>query len=84
MERVSVRVDLPRSVLPLLAVLANDAGGNELDRVRRTLQEFADRVQDGVTRPGSWERGWLRAVFYDFESRLVPDPTCATHEQVRP
>ena len=40
------------------------------------LTELADRVDDGVRRPGSWERTWLRSAFplEALEASEQPDP----------
>lgn len=54
----------------LLAVL--DEGGN----LKAVLAQLIDHAQQGVYRPGAWEREWLTQVFGDeWQNRLEPgDP----------
>jgi hypothetical protein len=41
---------------------------------RDAVAVLIDHAQQGVYRPGSWERSWLMSVFGDeWLSRLVPD-----------
>jgi hypothetical protein len=44
------------------------------DAARDAVAVLIDHAQQGIYRPGSWERPWLQQVFGDdFERRLVPD-----------
>lgn len=63
---VILRVALPASTVELLKVLGPPA---------QVLATLADHVQQGVYRPGSWERPWLEQVFgyTDWKSKLEPD-----------
>jgi hypothetical protein len=54
---MKVTIELPKSVLRLLAVL-DDQG-----RAEGTLLELAPRAADGVCRPGARERQLLYQVF---------------------
>lgn len=67
---VPVTVEISETVHRLLAVL--DANGS----VENVLLTLIDHAQQGVYRPGAWERVWLIQVFCeDWETRLVPgDP----------
>lgn len=82
-----VTLDLPHVTFELLATLGDkpevqDYGYPEPKRrskqeiVRDVLEQLADHAQQGVYRPGAWERDWLCQVFSDeFLDRLEPgDP----------
>lgn len=46
--------------------------------------ELLARAVDGVTRPGSWERPWVRQVFgTDWQRHMEVDPGCAWRERPR-
>jgi hypothetical protein len=70
---VIVTVQLHPRVAALLSVLIGpDTGLADLQGV---LLEIVDHVQQGVYRPGSWERGWLEAALgSDWQARLEPEP----------
>jgi hypothetical protein len=73
---VKVTLDLPKSVLRLLAVL-DDHG-----RAEGTLLQLAARAADGVCRPGAWERQRLYQAFgAHWETRLEPDPDAPAWRQ---
>ena len=58
---------------PEPALLVDPASG--LDDLAGVLTELADHAQQGVYRPGAWEReGLCRAFGYDWLERLEPDP----------
>ena len=66
---MKIELNIPSPVAELLAAL--DEKGN----VKNVLLQLIDHAQQGVYRPGSWERDWISQVFYDFEDRLEPgDP----------
>jgi hypothetical protein len=54
MKRDRITVELPAEWIALLRVLGDPAD---------VLAELADHAQQGVCRPGSWERGWVRQAF---------------------
>lgn len=72
-QPVIVTVPLHPRVAALLSVLIGpDTGITDLQGV---LLEIVDHVQQGVYRPGSWERGWLeQALGSDWQVRLEDDP----------
>jgi hypothetical protein len=48
------------------------------------LAELALRAEDGVTRPGAWERDWLCQAFgFAWQDRLVGDPDVEWMERPR-
>lgn len=67
---MKVTIELPDTTYRLLQVL--DSAGS----VETVLQTLADHAQQGVYRPGSWEREWLCQVFIeDWAGKLEPgDP----------
>lgn len=67
---MTLTLEIDDRVAGLLAVLAED--GNVGDVVKTLI----DHAQQGVFRPGSWERDWLAHVFGDeWEAKLEPgDP----------
>jgi hypothetical protein len=69
---VTVTLTLPAWEAERLAVLIDpDEGLPDLEAV---VYKLADHVQQGIYRPGSWERPWLEQAFgYDWTARLVPD-----------
>jgi len=72
MKTRTVTVELPEEwARNLEALTGGTYGPADLAGV---LIELADHAQQGVYRPGSWERPWLIQAFgYDFEDRLEPD-----------
>jgi len=69
---VTITVTLPAHYAQRLAVLADPDMG--LPDVEAVLFELADHAQQGVYRPGAWERDWLRMAFGDrWTERLEPD-----------
>jgi hypothetical protein len=64
-----ITITVPDEVAARLAVLAAPAG-----TAADVLALLADHAQQGVYRPGSWERGWTCSVFgEDWLERLEPD-----------
>lgn len=84
-ESRPVVVDLSPSVLASIEHLARSLaplypGMNAAG----VLAELAERVDDGVRRPGSWERAWLRSAFplETLEASEVPEPDAPWRSQV--
>ena len=70
---VSITLQLPEEWARNLTALVEPDRG--LDDVAAVLAELADHAQQGVYRPGAWERGWLCQAFgYEWLDRLEPDP----------
>jgi hypothetical protein len=70
---VTITVQLPRDWVRNLRTLVDPASG--LDDVAAVLVELADHAQQGVYRPGAWEREWLCQAFgYGWLERVEPDP----------
>lgn len=80
-EAVTVTVTIPKEWARNLEVLIGDQYGP--DDLPGVLAELADHAQQGVYRPGAWERRWLEQAFgYDWEDRTEPDPEAPMY--VRP
>lgn len=69
---VIVPVPIPAHYARRLSALVDpDAGLPDLQAV---IFELIDHAQQGVYRPGAWEREWLCQAFgYDWLERLEPD-----------
>lgn len=78
----TVAVSMPDWLATRLSVLIDpDRGITDLAGV---IGEILDHVQQGIYRPGSWERGWLcQAVGYDWTARMEPDPDSPPFERPR-
>jgi hypothetical protein len=59
----TVTIEIDETVYALLQVLTRGEYGP--DSVEGVLLELADHAQQGVYRPGAWERDWLRQAFGD-------------------
>lgn len=69
---VQVTVTLPAEHARRLAVLAGEESGP--GGVALVLATLADHAQQGVYRPGAWERDWVMQVFGDeWLDRVEPD-----------
>jgi hypothetical protein len=70
---VTITVKIPETSHRLLSVLCD---GLAFTCVEDVVLQLIDHAQQGVYRPGSWERQWLTQVFCDdWVSRLKPgDP----------
>jgi hypothetical protein len=80
-EQVALTVTVSPTVAELLAVLDEGEGDDPLEppveaQAARVLHRLVDHAQQGVYRPGAWERGWLARAFGEgFLARLCPgDP----------
>jgi hypothetical protein len=70
---VSITVRMPQDWVRNLQALVDPDSG--LDDVAAVLVELADHAQQGVYRPGAWERDWLCQAFgFAWLGRLEPDP----------
>lgn len=80
MKEAQITVSLSPDVLASLEHLARSLGGTHGFPVKMSaaeiLAELAARVDDGVRRPGAWERSWLRSAFPldALEESERPDP----------
>jgi hypothetical protein len=69
---VSITLELSQRVADLLTVLTT--GEYAPDDLQGVLMELIDHAQQGVARPGAWERGWLTQAFgEDWLDALEPD-----------
>lgn len=69
-----ITIELSKTVHSLLSVITkSDMGPTTVAEVIETL---IDHAQQGIYRPGSWERGWLERVFPEgWQEHLEPgDP----------
>lgn len=56
-----ITIEVSDTVYKLLEVLTHsDTGGNTVEDVVSTI---IDHVQQGIYRPGAWERAWLEQIF---------------------
>lgn len=67
---MTITFELTETVADLLAVLGPVGQPREL-QVRVAIEELIDHAQQGVYRPGSWERGWLMQAFGDIWTELI-------------
>ncbi len=68
---ISIRVN--NEIADRLRVLANSDEG--LPDLSAVMGKLIDHVQQGVYRPGAWERDWLCQAFCDeWLERVEPDP----------
>ncbi len=67
---MKIELEIDDTHARLLAVLADDGD------VKAVLAQLIDHAQQGVYRPGAWEREWLSQAFgEEWQSRLEPgDP----------
>lgn len=74
---MKVTIDVPDEMLPLLQLVGNGSA-------ETALLELIERAAQGVTRPGCWERPWLRQVFGDeWLSELEQDPEAYWRQRPR-
>lgn len=74
-RREQITIELPRTTVDLLRVIGEPA---------QVLATLADHAQQGVYRPGSWERPWLEQVFgAAFTSKLERDPDAPYFDRPR-
>ena len=76
----TIKVVLDAEVVACLEILGDPT--HPQGTAAGVLADLAERVQDGVTRPGSWERPWLYQAFGDeWTERLEPDPSAHWRER---
>ena len=67
-----ITITIPDEVAARLAVLCDPVW--ECATIADVVEKLIDHAQQGVYRPGAFEREWLCQVFgYDWTERLVPD-----------
>ncbi len=72
-ERVKIEIEVTPQVLRLLSVLGEP---------KDVIEKLIDHAQQGVYRPGSWERPWLGQAFgCGFEDQLETDPECRVFQR---
>jgi hypothetical protein len=63
---MKIEIEIDDRVAKLLAVL------DETGDVKSVVETLIDHAQQGVYRPGAWERQWLTPAFGDdWEAKLV-------------
>jgi hypothetical protein len=79
-ELEPVTVTIPRQWVNRLQALCSA----DLETVADVLFELLDHAQQGVYRPGSWERPWLcQALGYEWTANVEPDPDQPMFERPR-
>ncbi len=63
---MKITLELPEDTLRLLEIVGNG-------HAEAALLELVERATQGVTRPGCWERAWLRQVFGDDWIQLLEE-----------
>ena len=88
--KLSVTVDLHPSIHASLTLLANTLAGKHgypaAMGPAEILAELACRADDGIRRPGAWERSWLSQAL-DLDELLAterPDPAAPWRSLVEP
>ena len=67
-----ITITVPGEVAERLTVLCDPTW--ECATIADVTEKLLDHAQQGVYRPGAWEREWLCQAFgYDWTARLVPD-----------
>lgn len=61
--RKRITIDIDDTVYELLEVLTH--GEYAPESVEAVIGQLIDHAQQGVYRPGAWERDWLRQAFGD-------------------
>lgn len=65
-------INVADEVAARLRALVHPATGCET--VEQVVETLVDHAQQGVYRPGAWERPWLEQAFgYEWQSNLEPD-----------
>lgn len=78
---VTVNLRISRWMVDRLEVLASEDGYPDLAAV---IMAVLDHVQQGVYRPGAWEREWLmQALGAGWLSRVEPDPDVPVFDRPR-
>jgi hypothetical protein len=69
-DRMTTTIQISDTVAGLLAVLGPTAEPFDI-RVRNVVEALIDHAQQGVYRPGAWERSWLMQAFGDDWTALL-------------
>lgn len=74
-ELMTITVAIDQITYSLLEVLTKADDGAH-PTIADVIVQLIDHVQQGIYRPGSWERGWLEQIFpCDWQQHLEPgDP----------
>jgi len=71
-DRITIPLAIPAWEAERLSALIDPDQG--LPDLAAVIAEILDHVQQGVYRPGAWEREWLcQALGYDWLARVEPD-----------
>lgn len=66
---MKITIEISETTYSLLEVLTR--GDSPYPTVKDVIEELCDHAQQGVYRPGAWERGWLIHAFGpEFEKHL--------------
>src|SRR5580692_8630561 len=69
---VEITLTLSARVADLLGALVDPQWGHT--GIKDVIGQLIDHAQQGVYRPGAWEREWLCQAFgYDWADRMEPD-----------
>lgn len=81
--RVELRIPLSPEQARALQALGHKPKGERPMPLHEIVRHLLHAAIDGVQRPGSWERQWLRQAYgADWEEVLEPDP--AAPHRTRP
>jgi hypothetical protein len=69
-----ITIEVSDAVFEALEILGRSRGNKEAGATQALLA-LADHAEQGLCRPGSWERAWVTQVFFDdWREKLEPDP----------
>jgi len=69
-----LQIEIDRETALKLAVLSLPEVRGLRPKVLFVIQQLIDHAQQGVYRPGAWERGWVSQAFGDeWLEELMPD-----------
>jgi hypothetical protein len=87
---MKITLDISDEVADLLTALSVDpiTGGlafkTQKEAVKAVILQLIDHAQQGVYRPGAWERGWVMQAFGDaFVEQIEPSLRGAMFDQRR-
>jgi hypothetical protein len=73
-EKKKITIEIRASVYELLAVPSGGTNGNPAN-VTGVIEELVDHAQQGIYRPGAWEREWpCQALGYEWTDRTEARP----------
>ncbi len=74
-SKIQITVEVSEDVARLLATLG---------KPKEVIEQLIDHAQQGVYRPGAWEREWLIQAFgTDFTKKLERDPKAPYFDRPR-